>query len=481
MTVGVASKLLDAPFSHVINGKSVDAKGAKMLDVIDPATEKVIAQVPIATKDTVDQAVDAAHAAFPSWSKTSWDERAKLLEQYGEEFKAMTPELVKLLTAEQGKALMFSQHECDSILPWFTELAKVRLEEKVKHEDETHRAVERYLPLGVCAGIVPWNFPILLMLWKVTQAIVTGNCIIIKPSPFTPLCDIRIIEAAQKIFPPGVVQIVVGDDNLGPWITEHPRIQKISFTGSTVTGRLVAKSCSATLKRFTLELGGNDPCIVLPQQSDMATAAQNVLLSAFFNSGQVCIAAKRIYVHEDIYDEFKATLAQVVQNFKVGPGNEEGVMFGPINNKMQYNKVAEFFEESKNKKFNFISGGEVEKKDGYFYPLSIVDNPPEDSKLVQEEPFGPIVPLLKWKDEADLLKRVNDSQWGLGATVWGSDNAAAERIARQVESGTVWINRMVSHHPAVPFGGMKSSGIGAEHGSSGLAAYCQVQAIWLPK
>lgn len=244
MTDGVASKLLDAPFSHVINGKTIDTKGAKTLDVIDPATEKTIAQVPIATRETVDQAVDAAQAAFPTWSKTTWDERAKLHEQYGEEFKSMIPELVKLLTAEQAKSHQFAQHECDSILPWFTELAKVRLDEKVIHEDDTHKAVERYVPLGVCAGVVPWNLPVLLMLWKVTQAGITGNCIIIKPSPFTPLCDIRIIEAAQMFFPPGVVQIVVGDDNLGPWITEHPRIQKISFTGSTITGRLVAKSCS---------------------------------------------------------------------------------------------------------------------------------------------------------------------------------------------------------------------------------------------
>ncbi|EST09452.1 Aldehyde dehydrogenase [Kalmanozyma brasiliensis GHG001] len=481
MAVGVASKLLDAPFSHVINGKTVDTNGAKMLDVIDPATEKVVAQVPIATKETVDQAVDAARAAFASWSKTSWDERAKLLEQYGEEFKAMGPELVKLLTAEQGKAHQFAEHEVQSSLPWFTDLAKTRLDERVVHENDTHKAIERYLPLGVCAGIVPWNFPILLMIWKISQAVITGNCIIIKPSPFTPLCDIRIVEAAQKFFPAGVVQIVVGDDHLGPWITEHPKIQKISFTGSTVTGRLVAKSCSATLKRFTLELGGNDPCVVLPKQNNMAEAAQNVLLSAFFNSGQVCIAAKRIYVHEDIYDEFKATLAKVVQNFKVGPGNEEGVTFGPINNKMQYEKVGEFFDEAKKGNFNFVTGGETEKKLGYFYPLSIVDNPPEDSRLVQEEPFGPIVPLLKWKDEADLLKRVNDSEWGLGSTIWGDDLEQAERIARQIETGTVWVGCMVHHHPAVPFGGMKSSGIGAEHGRAGLTAYTQLQAIWLPK
>lgn len=481
MTVSDTSKLLNASFSHVINGKSVPVEGAKMLDVLDPATEKVIAQVPIATKDTVDAAVDAAHAAFATWKKTTWDERAKLIEQYGEEFKTMVPELVKLLTAEQGKALSFAKHECHTALPWFTEMAKVRLDEKVVLDNENHRVIERYLPLGVCAGITPWNFPILLMLWKVLQAVMTGNCIIIKPSPFTPLCDIRIIEAAQKFFPPGVVQIIVGDDNLGPWITEHPRIQKISFTGSTTTGRLVAKSCSATLKRFTLELGGNDPAVVLAQQTDLTKAAQNVLLSAFYNSGQVCIAAKRIYVHEDIYEEFKAALAKVVQDFKVGPGSEEGTTFGPLNNKMQYDKVAEFFEESKQKKFNFISGGKVEKKEGYFYPLSIVDNPPEDSRLVREEPFGPIVPLLKWKDEDDLIKRVNDSQWGLGATVWGSDNAAVERIARQIESGTVWCGSLVAHHPAVPFGGMKCSGIGVEHGTAGLSAYCQIQSLWFAK
>ncbi|SAM83221.1 probable Indole-3-acetaldehyde dehydrogenase [Ustilago bromivora] len=442
MAVDVASKFLDGPFSHVINGKLVDTKRAKMLVVLDPATEQVLAQVPIATRETLDEA-----------------------------FKAMTPELVKLLTAEKGKWIMFAQHECESILPWFTELSKVRLDQHVLHQDESNKAVERYLPLGVCAGITPRNLPVLLMLSKALQALVTGNCIIIKPSPFTPLCDICIIEAAQKVFPPGVVQTVVGDDSLPSWVTEHARIQKISFTGSTVTGRLFEKSCSA------LPPSSASPSSLEAQQSDMATAAQNVLLSAFFNSGQVCISAKRIYVHEDIYDEFKQNLAQVLQNFKLGPGNKQGVMFGPINNSMQYNKVAEFFQESKRKNFNFVSGGET----GYFYPFSIVDNSPEDSKLVQEEPFDPIVPLLKWKDEADLIKRVNDSQWGLAATVWGSDHAAVERIARQIESGTVWTNRLVCHHPAVPFGGMKSSGIGAEHGKAGLSAYCQAQALWLSK
>lgn len=481
MTVTLASRLLEGSFSHVINGRSVEHGDAKMLDVINPATEQVLAQVPIATKETLDQAVDAAHKAFPDWSKTTWAERARLVSTWGQDYRKMIPELAKLLTAEQGKAAMFATMECQQITLWFDELAKNELTEQVVHESETHKAVQRYLPLGVCAGITPWNFPVLLMLWKVLQALVTGNCIIIKPSPFTPLCDIRIIESAQKHFPPGVVQIVVGDDNLGPWVTEHPRIQKISFTGSTVTGRLVAKSCAATLKRFTLELGGNDPCVVLPEQDDLSGIATQVLLASFYNSGQVCVAAKRIYVHESIYDEFSAAMAENSKNLKVGPGDGEGVMFGPINNKMQYNKVGEFFKDSQDNGHKFLTGGAADAGDGYFYPLTLVDNPPESSKLVQEEPFGPIVPLLKWSDEEDLIKRVNDTQWGLGSTIFGSDLKRVERIARRIESGTVWTNSLQEMHPNVPFGGMKCSGVGSEGGKPGLSSYCAIQVLWLKK
>ncbi|PWY97390.1 aldehyde dehydrogenase [Testicularia cyperi] len=482
MTVSAASQLLSGTFSHVINGKPYDHGGsAKMMDVLNPATEQAIAQVPVATKEVLDEAVDAAHKAFASWSKTTWDERAKLVSAWGQDYRDMIPELAKLLTAEQGKSAMFAKLECDSILPWFDRLANCKLGEEVIYESETHRAVQRYVPLGVAGLICPWNFPILLALWKVLQGVLTGNCVVLKPSPFTPLCDIRIIESAQKHFPPGVVQIIVGDDSLGPWITEHPRIQKISFTGSTATGRLVARSCAATLKRFTLELGGNDPNVVLPEQDDLAHVAQQVALNAFFNSGQVCIASKRIYVHEDIYDQFSQAVAQAAQNLKVGPGDQEGVMFGPVNNKMQYNKVGEFFKDSQDKGHKFLTGGAPTDGAGYFYPLSVVDNPPEDSKIVQEEPFGPIVPLLKWKDEDDLIRRVNDSEWGLGAIVWGSNLERVERIARQIESGTVWTNSQVELVPEVPFGGMKSSGIGAESGKQGLASYCALQVLYLPK
>ena len=479
MTVSHLSQLLNQPFSHVINGKSYPLEGAKLLDVIDPATEKSLAKVPIATKEVLDQAVDAAHVAFQSWGKTSWAERARCVQAWREDYNKLLPELAKLLTNEQGKSAQLAQMECSLVLKWFDHMPQLELAEKEIHQTETHRIVQRYYPLGVAGGIVPWNFPVLLMMNKVISAVVTGNCIIIKPSPFTPLCDIRIIESAQAHFPPGVIQIVSGDDSLGPWVTEHPRIQKISFTGSTATGRLVARSCAATLKRYTLELGGNDPCIVLPEQSDLASVAQSVLISATMNSGQVCIASKRIYVHDSIYDQFAQALVEVSKHMKVGPGHEDGITHGPINNKMQFDKVGEFFADSQRNGHKFLTGGVVDKQQGYFYPITLVNNPPESSKLVREEPFGPIVPLLRWSDEADLVKRANDTEWGLGAIVWGSDLAKAERIARQLESGTVWINSLQVNTPEVPFGGAKSSGIGAEFGREGLVSYTQLQAIFV--
>lgn len=253
-----SAKLLQGSFSHIINGKAYDTKGAKTLNVINPASEEVLASVPIATREILDEAVDCAEKAFKSWSKTTWAERAKLIKAVGEEYKTMSKDITELLVLEQGKATAFAQGEVDLVNEWFERMPDMEIKERVAWENDETRAIEQYVPLGVTAGIVPWNFPVLLMTWKIIPALLTGNTIIIKPSPFTPLCDVRVVELFNRHCPPGVVQIVLGDDSLGPWVTEHPKIRKISFTGSTATGRLVAKSCSATLKRYTLELGGND-------------------------------------------------------------------------------------------------------------------------------------------------------------------------------------------------------------------------------
>jgi acyl-CoA reductase-like NAD-dependent aldehyde dehydrogenase len=432
-----SAKLLSGSFSHIINGKAYEQQGAKTLDVINPATEEKLASVPIATREVLDEAVKHGQAAFEKWSKTTWEERAKLVEAVGKEYKEISKDIVELLVLEQGKATMFAQGEVDLVNEWFERMPGMKIEERVAWENDDLKAIEQYVPLGVTAGIVPWNFPVLLMIWKIIPAVLTGNSIIIKPSPFTPLCDVRCVELFNKHLPPGVVQIVLGDDNLGPWVTEHPDIRKISFTGSTATGRLVAKSCAATLKRFTLELGGNDACIVLPDV-DVDSVAPTVLLSAFFNSGQVCHAAKRLYVHEDVYDKLSAALVKAAKEAGVGKGSDEGVMYGPLNNRQVYEKVSEFFADSQKNNHDFLTGGKIPEGKGFFAPLTIVNNPPEDSRLVQEEPFGPIVPLLKWKDDADVIKRVNASSWGLGATIFGKDLARVETLARQVESGVVW-------------------------------------------
>lgn len=439
-------KLLQGGFSHIINGKAYDTTGAKTLDVINPATEKSIAQVPIATREVLDEAVNHAEKAFESWSKTTWQERAKLIEAVGKEYKTLIPDLAELLVLEQGKAAAFAQGEVALVNEWFERMPGMEIKEKVVWENEESKAIEQYVPLGVTAGIVPWNFPVLLMMWKIIPAVLTGNTIIIKPSPFTPLCDVRCIELFNRHLPPGVVQIVLGDDNLGPWVTEHPKIRKISFTGSTATGRLVAKSCSATLKRVTLELGGNDAMIVLPDV-DVEKVAPTILLSAFFNSGQVCHASKRLYVHEDVFEKLSQALVVAAKAAGVGPGQNEGITFGPLNNRQVYEKVSEFFADSQKEGHDFLTGGKIPEGPGFFAPLTLVNNPPENSRLVQEEPFGPIVPLLKWKDDQDVLKRVNDSSWGLGATIFGKDLARVEKLARQVEAGVVWTNTMMQQHP----------------------------------
>lgn len=439
-------KLLEGSFSHIINGKAYDASGAKTLDVLNPATEKKIASVPIATREVLNEAVEASQKAFESWSKTTWAERAKAVEAVGKEYKQISKDLIELLVLEQGKATPFAQGEVELVYEWFDRMPSMEIKEQVVWENDETKAIEQYVPLGVTAGIVPWNFPVLLMIWKIIPAVLTGNTIIIKPSPFTPLCDVRCVELFNKYLPPGVVQIVLGDDSLGPWVTEHPKIRKISFTGSTATGRLVQKSCAATLKRVTLELGGNDACIVLPDV-DVEKVAPTVLLSAFFNSGQVCHAAKRIYVHEDVFEKLSKALVEAAKQAGVGPGQNEGISYGPLNNRQVYEKVSEFFADSQKEGHDFLTGGKIPEGPGFFAPLTLVNNPPETSRLVQEEPFGPIVPLLKWKDDADVIKRVNDSDWGLGATIYGKDLARVEKLARQVEAGVVWTNTMMQQHP----------------------------------
>ncbi|KAH9235785.1 hypothetical protein K456DRAFT_34447 [Colletotrichum gloeosporioides 23] len=300
------------------------------------------------------------------------------------------------------------------------------------------------------------------------------------PSPFTPYCGLKLVELAQQFFPPGVVQSLSGDDDLGPWLTSHTGIDKISFTGSTTTGKLVMQSASKTLKRVTLELGGNDPAIVFPDV-DVDKVAEKVAFFAFLNSGQICLNLKRIYVHESIFDQFKEALVKHVKGYNLGDGSQPGVTHGPLQNSMQYERVKTFFLDIESQGWKVAVGGNIEKSQGYFITPTIIDRPPEKSRLVVEEPFGPIVPLLSWSSEDEVISRANDTSMGLGASVWTNDLKKAAEVAKQIQAGNVWINTHFDLSPLAPFGGHKESGIGTEWGANGLKAFCNNQTLFLNK
>ena len=347
-------------------------------------------------------------------------------------------------------------------------------------EDDEKVITTRYTPLGVVGAICPWNFPLILSLGKIVPALLTGNTIIVKPSPFTPYTTLKAVELAQEIFEPGVVQAIGGDDKLGPMFTAHPGISKISFTGSIATGKKIMAACASTLKRVTLELGGNDASIVLPDV-DVKKIAPELVMGAFQNSGQVCVATKRIYIHESIYKELLEEMVNFTKTIKVG-APDSGALLGPIQNEMQYEKVKGFFKDTKDKGYTFAAGSpDVAAGKGFYIQPTIIDNPPNDSRIIQEEPFGPIVPTQPWSDEEEVIKRANNTNAGLGACVWGGDVKHAEEIAKRLEAGSVFVNSWEKPTPQAIFGGHKESGIGGEWGKEGLKAFCNPHVIHVYK
>lgn len=457
------------------------ATSEKKINVYNPATKSVIASVPDATKEQLDAAVAAARNAFPGWSQTPLSQRQAALIKIAEAIEENAEELMALLTCEQGKPRAGAEWEIRGSAIWFREIAKQALDDEIVEESDARRVITRFSPLGVVGAIAPWNFPILLAVWKIAPALLTGNTIVLKPSPYTPLCSLKLGEICMAILPPGVFSVVTGGDELGKWMTAHPGIDKIAFTGHTETGKHVMRAAAGTLKRVTLELGGNDPAIVLPDVDPKAIAPQ-LFWAAFQNNGQFCNATKRLYVHERVYEEVLGAMVDYAKTVKVGNGAESGTQLGPIQNDAQYTKVIEYIDDCKKEGFRFAVGGEVDTHSaGWFIPITLVDNPPEDSRIVAEEPFGPILPMLKWSDEKDVITRANNTQYGLGASVWGKDLEAVERIGSQLQAGTVWLNEIHQYSPYQAFGGHKESGLGCENSLHGLMEYTNWQTITLNK
>jgi acyl-CoA reductase-like NAD-dependent aldehyde dehydrogenase len=463
-------------FDLVIDGRP--AATAARFAVLNPATGAVVAEAPNATAADLDRAVEAAQAAFRDLSARPEEERRALCEAMAAKLEAHAEELAQLLTREQGKPLngLGSRWELGAAVAWAKHTCTLSLPVKTIQNDNRGTVELHRKPLGVVGSITPWNFPILIAVWHVVPAVLTGNTVVIKPSPYTPLTTLRFVELMNEVLPAGVLNSLSGDDravNLGALMSAHPGIRKIVFTGSSETGKKVAASASATMKRLTLEMGGNDAGIVLPD-ADPKAIAEGVFWGAFINNGQTCAAIKRLYVHEDVYDAVCEELVRYARGVSVGDGTEEGTALGPMQNRMQFDKVSRLVADAKSRGRVLIGG---EPGEGLFFPPTIIADLEDGMPLVDEEQFGPALPIIKYRDIDDAIQRANDSPWGLGGSIWSKDIQKARGLALRLETGSAWVNKHVAIQPDAPFGGVKGSGLGTEFGEEGLQEYTDIQVL----
>ncbi len=463
-------------FKLLIGGDLVD--GASTKDVINPATGEVFQQAPKADEAQLHDAVAAAKAAFPAWAALTIEQRREKLLQLADAMDAKLAEFAELLTREQGKPLDQAQGEVFFCGYTLRLIANMELSPRVVKENEHAKVMEHRKPLGVVATITPWNFPMLMVINKLAPALLAGNTLVLKPAPTTPLTTLMIGELCADIFPPGVVNTLVDDNDLGALLSSHPDVAKVSFTGSTATGKKVLSSATPTLKRVTLELGGNDAALVLDDVNVAEVAAQ-VYNAATYNAGQICVAVKRVYVPEHLYDEFCQSLANLAKAAVVGDGTQAGTQVGPLQNKMQYDKVTRLLEETR-ACGNVIAGGELLEGPGYFVTPAIVRDVSDDAAIVADEQFAPILPVLSYKDLDEAINRINATDFGLAGSVWASDIGRAAEVAQRIDAGTVWVNSHMALDPEVPFRGAKQSGMGVELGQEGLHEFTQASVITVP-
>lgn len=460
-------------FQLLIDGRLVDGVGT--LDVIEPSTGEVFETCARAGPEQLEQAIGAAARAFPAWSRQSYSYRRARLGALADALEARQQEFVRLLTREQGKPLTEAGFEVGgaiAILRWH---AENELALETVHDREDGIFVEQRSPLGVVAGIAPWNFPLALIVGKIAAALNVGNTMVAKPAPSTPLTTALLGELACDILPAGVLNIIIDDNDLGQKLTEHPSVAKISFTGSTATGKRVMESASASLKRLTLELGGNDVAIVLDDVL-VKDVAPKLLAASMINAGQVCLAAKRIYAPASLHDALCDELAELAQSITVGNGLDEGVQLGPVQNLAQFNKLLDIIAEA-GASGKILAGGASLPGGGYFIAPTIVSDLPDDARLVAEEQFGPVIPVLKYETIEEVVARANNTAFGLGGTIWTSDPARGIEVAKRIDSGVIWVNRHLEMPFDMPVGAAKHSGFGVAQGLEGLKEYTQLKII----
>ncbi len=450
---------------------------AASFGVIDPATGAEFARCPLATIAELGSTVAAAREAWPHWAATPIDERARHLEAIAAAIETEKDSLARLLSREQGKPLhTAAAGEIAAALMWTRATATLRPPVDLLQDDATARIEVHRKPLGVVASITPWNYPVLIAVWHIMPALLAGNTVVIKPSSYTPLSTLRLVEIANRVLPRGVLNALAGEGGLGQAMSRHPGIDKVVFTGSTATGRSIMAGAAPTLKHLTLELGGNDAAIVL-EDAPVEKVAAKIFAKAFGNSGQTCAAIKRLYVHERIHDQLAEDLARRAREARVGPGDEAATQFGPLQNRAQFTLVCELAEDARTRGGRFLAGGRPLDRAGYFFPLTIVTDVNDDARVVKEEQFGPILPLLRYHDVDEALARANASENGLGGSIWSANLERASRLAKRLECGTAWVNDHATLSPLAPFGGVKQSGIGVEFGLYGLGEYMSLQTV----
>jgi acyl-CoA reductase-like NAD-dependent aldehyde dehydrogenase len=464
-------------FTMTIDGQA--APTASTFDVLNPATNETYAEAPECSKEQLDAAMDSAAKAYRDW-KSDEGARRDMLRQAAAVLLGASQDLAPVLTAEQGKPTSDANLEIFAAGMWLQYYADLELPREVIQDDDSAFVEVVRRSLGVVAAITPWNFPITLASWKIAPALLAGNTMVLKPSPFTPLTTLKIGELLRDVFPPGVFNVVSGGDGLGSWMTSHPVPRKVSFTGSVATGKKVAAAAAPDLKRVTLELGGNDPAILL-DDIDPAEVADRVYRFAFANNGQICSAIKRVYVPERIYDEVVDALAAHAKAAKVGNGADPDTELGPINNRPQFDRVSELVADAMKGGARAAAGGKAIDGPGNFFEPTILADVSDGTRIVDEEQFGPALPVIAYRDVEDALERANATHFGLSGSVWSGDPDRAAAIAERLECGTAWVNTHLALAPHQPFGGAKWSGLGVENGTWGLYGFTELQVLHRPK
>ncbi|MFC7887188.1 aldehyde dehydrogenase family protein [Streptomyces sp. NPDC057376] len=460
-------------FDMTIGGERV--AGRESFDVVNPATGQVFAAAPDCSDADLERAVSAARTAFAQW-RTDERGRREAMREAAARIESHTRDLATLLTKEQGKPVREATGEVLQASEWLRHYADMESPTEVL-ADSAHARIElSRRPLGPVAAITPWNAPVGLAFWKLAPALRAGNTVVLKPSPYTPLTTLRIGELLADVFPPGVLNVISGRDPLGAKLSSHPAIRKVSFTGSTASGRKVAIAAAEDLKRVTLELGGNDPAIVL-EDADVETTAAGIFGSAMTNVGQICVAVKRTYVARAVYDDMLAALSERAKNVRLGNGLDEGVTHGPLNNRPQLDRVTDLVASAVDAGARVVAGGATVEGPGYFHAPTILTDVTDEMPIVSEEQFGPALPVLPYDDLDDVVARVNASPFGLGSSVWTGDVERGGDIARRIEAGTTWVNCHLYLLPSLPFGGVKWSGLGVENGVWGLHEFTDMHVL----